>query len=92
MRSRPDYLSGGDFRVRYWSLTSIRDTFEKKIGPSILTAEGFGGLGLLAEDRQYVSGKARLLIVISAMLKKFSMFVRPMIRLADSVYVVSVKP
>jgi SAM-dependent methyltransferase/uncharacterized protein YbaR (Trm112 family) len=91
-RTRPDYLNGGRFRVRYWSLASLRDVFDKKVGPSTLTAEAFGGLGLLAEDRKYVSSKARALIAISTLLKKLSIYLRPLIRLADSVYVVSTKP
>jgi len=88
-RTRRDYLSGGSFRVRYWSLLSIRELFEDKIGPSVVMAEAFGGLGLLAEDRKYVSTKARVLITISTLVKRLSSFVRPLIQLADSVYVIS---
>jgi SAM-dependent methyltransferase len=91
IRTRPDYLQGGPFRVRYWSLTAMRDVFEEKIGPSNVMAEAFGGLGLLAEDRKYVSLKARILIAFSMLLKKFSGFIRPLVRLADSVYIVSTK-
>ena len=67
----------------------MRELFEKRIGPCKLMAEAFGGLGLLAEDRSYVSTKAKLLIYFSQSLKKLSLFVRPLIRLADSVYIVS---
>ena len=90
-RTRPNYADSGHFRVRYWSLASMRDVFEKKIGPSGVIAEAFGGLGLLAEDRSYVSAKAKTLIAISILLKNLSIFVRPLIHLADSVYVVSTK-
>ena len=90
-RTRPDYASGGTFRVRYWSLPSLRRVFEKHIGPTTVTAEAFGGLGLLAEDRRYVTGKAKLLIGTSQTLKMLSRIARPLIRLADSVYVVAVK-
>jgi hypothetical protein len=88
-RTRPCYVDEG-FNVRYWSLNSIREAFEK-IGPLILMAEAFGGLGLLAEDRSYVSTKVKMLITLSALLKKASIFVPPLIYLADSVYVVSTK-
>jgi SAM-dependent methyltransferase/uncharacterized protein YbaR (Trm112 family) len=90
-RTRRDYLNGGPFRVRYWSLTAMRDVFEKKIGPSTLMAEAFGGLGLLAEDQKYVSTKATVLIAVSMLLKKLSVFIRPLVRLSDSVYIVSTK-
>lgn len=91
VRSRPGYANGGKFKVRYWSLTSMRNVFEKQIGPSKLMAEAFGGLGLLTEDRHYVSTKAKILLIISQMLKKISQFVPGLIWIADSVYVVSDK-
>jgi SAM-dependent methyltransferase len=91
LRNRRNYADGGIFQVRYWSLTSMQNVFMKKVGPTKLLAEAFGGLGLLPEDRKHLSTKARLLISISGLLKKFSLFVRPLIRLADSVYVISVK-
>ena len=90
-RTRREYLDDGLFRVRYWSLASMRGVFENKIGPSSCMAEAFGGLGLLAEDRNYVSIKAKLLILISIWLKKLSVLMRPLVYLADSVYIVSSK-
>ena len=90
-RTRRAYSGSGRFRVRYWSLASLRDVFERKIGRSALTAEAFGGLGLLAEDRSYVSIEAKILIAISTCLKALSIHVRWLIRFADSVYVESVK-
>ena len=90
-RTRPDYPNAGSFRVRYWPLAAMRDVFEQKIGPTTLLAEGFGGLGLLSEDLRFVSAKAKVLIIISMLLKYLSRVVRPLIRLADSVYVLSTK-
>ena len=90
-RTRNDYQEAGSFRVRYWSLESLRAVFERNIGPTSLIAEGFGGLGLLPEDRRYVSIKAKVLISISTFLRKLAAFVGSLIRLADSVYVVSTK-
>jgi uncharacterized protein YbaR (Trm112 family)/SAM-dependent methyltransferase len=90
-RTRLAYKTAGIFRVRYWSLATMLDIFEKTIGPSKLIAEAFGGLGLLNEDRDYVSAKAKLLILVSHYMKKLSSFVPSIIRLADSVYVVSTK-
>jgi SAM-dependent methyltransferase/uncharacterized protein YbaR (Trm112 family) len=90
-RTRRNYVNSGPFRVRYWSLASMREVFEKKIGSVALHAEAFGGLGLLVEDQNYVTAKAKVLIAISVFLKKVSTFVRPLIYVADSVYVVSTK-
>jgi SAM-dependent methyltransferase/uncharacterized protein YbaR (Trm112 family) len=90
-RTRRDYREAGVFRVRYWSLASMRSVFEKNIGPTKLMAEAFGGLGLLGEDRNYVSARAKMLIVISLLMRKLTSLATPLIRRADSVYVVSTK-
>jgi SAM-dependent methyltransferase/uncharacterized protein YbaR (Trm112 family) len=92
VRTRPTYLEGGSFRVRYWSLASMRQVFERHIGRTGLHAEAFGGLGLLAEDRTLVSSKAKMLIASSTVLKRLSAAVPALINFADSVYVTSVKP
>jgi uncharacterized protein YbaR (Trm112 family)/SAM-dependent methyltransferase len=90
-RIRLRHQAADPFRVRYWSVSSILNAFEKTIGPSEICAEGFGGLGLLSEDSKYVSAWARFLTAISVFLKKLSLSVRPLIWLADSVYVISVR-
>jgi hypothetical protein len=69
----------------------MREVFERNIGPTILRAEAFGGLGLLGEDRNYVSARAKVLIVLSLLMKKLTSLATPLIRFADSVYVVSTK-
>jgi SAM-dependent methyltransferase len=91
IRTRSDYFSAGVFCVRYWSLAQLKRVFDKNIGRSTVIAEAFGGLGLLAEDWRVVSRKSKVLIVISGILKRVAQVIRPLIRLADSVYVVSVK-
>lgn len=90
-RTRPNYLDAGSFRVRYWTLAAMRAAFEKSIGPVALLAEGFGGLGLLAEDFKLVSARAKLLIIISTLLKRLAFIMPSLIQLADSVYVVATK-
>jgi SAM-dependent methyltransferase/uncharacterized protein YbaR (Trm112 family) len=92
VRTRPDYLAGGSFRVRYWSLAAMREVFERHIGRTRLGAEAFGGLGLLAEDQNLVSAKAKLLIAVSTLLKRLSQAVPVLLNFADSVYVMSIKP
>jgi hypothetical protein len=90
--TRRGYKDAGVFRVRYWSLTALQCTFEKNIGPTKLIAEAFGGLGLLTEDRVYVSALANFLISVSGLLKSLCRFLPALIWIADSVYVMSVKP
>jgi SAM-dependent methyltransferase/uncharacterized protein YbaR (Trm112 family) len=92
MRRRPEYSKGGNFRVRYWPLIEIKRVFDENVGHSTVIPEAFGGLGLLADDWWLVSGKGKVLILLSIILKKVARIVRPLIWLADSVYVISIKP
>jgi len=88
---RKTYASSGAFRVRYWPLDALREVFMRRIGPTRLAAEAFGGLGLLAGDWSVVSAKAKLLIDASGTLKSLARAVPALIRIADSVYVEAVK-
>ena len=80
------------FRVRYWRLETLKKSYARQIGPTKVIAEAFGGLGLLVEDWRVVSVRARILIAISVMLKRAAQIITPLVRLADSVYVISTKP
>lgn len=93
MRARYMQARAGDgiFKVRYWPLSALRAAADKHIGRSRLEPEAFGGLGLLAEDRQYLPLKARLLVSLSHALKATARLVPWLIRIADSVYVVAIK-
>ena len=88
---RKGYAASGPFRVRYWTLDRLRDVFSRCIGPAHIRAEAFGGLGLLAEDRDVVSARAKLLIAASVALRSLTRVAAPLLRLADSVYVEAVK-
>lgn len=89
-RTRPHYLAFS-FRVRYWRLAPLRMVFSREIGPSCLTPAAFGGLGLLWDDWRIVSAKAKLLLLASAVMKLAARVFRPLILIADSVYVASTK-
>jgi uncharacterized protein YbaR (Trm112 family) len=90
-RKRHDSPASGEFHVRYWKLKAIQRIFSVEIGPTKSRAEAFGGLGLLSEDWLIVSLKAKAAILISAMLKCLTRLIPSLIRLADSVYVVSTR-
>ena len=91
VRTRSNHRNEGVFRVRYWSLSQIKTVFRETIGPCIVRPEAFGGLGLLAEDWSIVSGTAKCLIAISVTLKTMAKIIKPLIRIADSVYVISAR-
>ena len=89
--SRPDYIGSGRFRVRYWRLKDLRTVFDNHIGPPRLLAEAFGGRGLLPEDWRVVSLRAKILIALSAILKRLSRILPVLADFADSVYVTAIK-
>lgn len=91
IRTRSGYPSEDVFRVRYWTLNQIKKEFNKNIGPSTVIPEAFGGLGLLIDDWRVVSRTAKVLIVMSTILKKAARIIKPLIRFSDSVYVISIK-
>jgi SAM-dependent methyltransferase/uncharacterized protein YbaR (Trm112 family) len=91
IRTRPDYMGGGPFRVRYWSLSALREMFSRRIGPTSITPEAYGGLGVLPEDWRFVGAKMRALIGASVALKAAARAAPPLVRLADSVYVTARK-
>jgi hypothetical protein len=45
----------------------------------------------LGEDRRFVPFKTKVLICLSTLLKKLSAYLHPLIRLADSIYVIATK-
>ena len=89
--SRPDYIGSGRFRVRYWRLKDLRTVFDNHIGPLRLLAEAFGGRGLLPEDWKVVSLRAKILIAMSAVLKRLCRILPILVDFADSVYVIAIK-
>jgi 2-polyprenyl-3-methyl-5-hydroxy-6-metoxy-1,4-benzoquinol methylase len=71
-RTRKSYLRDGCFRVRYWSLHSLQDVFERTIGPTCVSAEAFGGLGLLYSDYKILFGWARIAATLSEVIKRIA--------------------
>jgi hypothetical protein len=57
-------VDAGSFRVILdIGVASMREVFENNVGPVTCMVEAFG-LGLLAEDRNYVRTKVKVLIAI----------------------------
>jgi SAM-dependent methyltransferase/uncharacterized protein YbaR (Trm112 family) len=91
-RLRPiNYAEVDSFRVRYWSWSKLQRVFEQRIGPSTVSPEAFGGLGLLYSDRKSVPFAVRIVITISEMLKRLTKLIPVLKYLADSVFIHSRK-
>ncbi len=75
------------FRVRYWGLSELKETFSMFIGTTTLSIDGFFGLGIQPADLPLLSRKAALVVRSSETLRQLSKLFPWMIAFADSVYV-----
>jgi hypothetical protein len=73
--------------VRYWTPSQLLRAFERAIGPSSLSIDGFLGLGVQASDRRMLPFTSRVVVDTSEFLKGVSRFVPPLKNFADSLYV-----
>lgn len=81
----------GDFEVRYWSLGDLLDTFNRHIGRSRAQAEGFFSLGSQLADVDMLPLRFRAVVYASELFVRLSRILRPLVMVADSVYLESVK-
>jgi len=86
-RWRRGWAEGDDFDVRYWSPRELFDTFEQKFGPSVMTADCFFGLGIQIRDIDLMPARHRAVIRTSELLRKISRAIKPLTKVADSVYI-----
>ena len=80
-----------DFDVRYWTPAQLLRTFCDIFGPTELEADCYFGLGLQLADMPLMNGVSKLVIHASEMLRSVSKACKPMIYLADSLYLKSAR-
>lgn len=88
---RRGFTEGEGFEVRYWTPAEMIKTFEKKIGPTKMTTDCYFGLGIQKSDVDLLPFNYKLVVYSSELLRKLSGLVRPLTKVADSVYLESVK-
>ncbi len=81
-----------DFDVRYWTPAQLLDTFADIFGPTELEVDCYFGLGLQPADLRLMSGIGKLVIYGSEGLRSASNVLRPLVYLADSLYLRSARP
>ena len=81
-----------DFDVRYWTPAELLRTFRDVFGPTELEVDCYFGLGLQPADVRLMSGISKLVIYGSEGLRTASKVFRPLVYLADSLYLRSPKP
>lgn len=75
--------------VRYYSIDDYRNYFLKIFNDFNYTVHSFLGLGVLKEDLKYVSIKNKILCAISLAFTNLSKVIKPMGKVADSIYIES---
>jgi SAM-dependent methyltransferase len=79
------------FEVRYWSMRKLHETFGRLLGESTSFVDCFFGLGLQKADMDLMPVSHRVLIGLSEVLKGLSRNLSILVRVADSVFVLSRK-
>lgn len=85
-RFRPAY----GFEVRFWTIPSLKRLFSK-IGKTKISVDCYFGTGLQKSDSHLMPAKFKVVLTVSEMLRKMSRIARPLVYVADSVYVHSTK-
>jgi len=88
---RRGFSEGKDFDVRYWTPSELLSTFEKRFGKTVFTADCYFGLGIQASDVDLLPTRFKTVVHTSELLRKISGGITPLAKLADSVYLESVK-
>jgi len=80
-----------DFEVRYWKPYELVDKFNAFIGKTSVEVDGFLGLGIQKRDIALMPLRYKIVIKTSECLRAVSHFFPPLIKLADSLYLRSIK-
>lgn len=86
-QARRRFRAATGFEVRYWSLGALASTFSRHIGPARFEVDGYFGIGLQRSDEPLMTPGLRRVLHASEFLKTVSRRFRPLIGVADSVFV-----
>lgn len=86
-QARRAFRQATGFEVRYWTLGALAATFGRHIGPVRFEVDGYFGIGLQRADEPLMTPALRRVLHASELLKAASRRFRPLIGVADSVFV-----
>lgn len=75
------------FRMRYWRPSELARLFGEEVGPARLSVDGYLSLNARVEDLDLLPTRYRLLVRVSERLRQASEHARPLLYVADSLYV-----
>ena len=90
-QAKRGFDDGKDFDVRYWTPAELMKTFEGKFGKTEMTVDCYFGLGIQKNDADLLPPKFRAVVKTSEFLRGLSKNFKPLMKVADSVYLKSVK-
>jgi SAM-dependent methyltransferase/uncharacterized protein YbaR (Trm112 family) len=82
---------GPEHRVRYWGPLELKKTFTDIVGQTRMSVDGYFGLGIQRSDIDLMPAHYRLVIRASEVLRAVSRALPPIVYVADSLYLDSVK-
>jgi len=81
-----------DFEVRYWSIGELRRTVTPLVSSPRFFVDCFFGIGIRPEDAGLMPGYLKIVIGASEALRMASRWLKPLVHVADSVFVAAEKP
>jgi len=87
---RRGFTEGEGFEVRYWTPSELMKTFEEKFGETVMTSDCYFGLGIQKADVDLLPLPYKMVVHSSAILRKISQKIAPMVKIADIVYLESI--
>ncbi len=79
------------FEVRYWRPRELQQAFERAVGPTALSVDGYFSLNPQASDRELLPRSLHAVVSCSERLRALSERMPWLVALADSLYVTSVR-
>src|SRR5215204_3933438 len=86
---RRGFTEGVGFDVRYWTPRELLETFEQRFGETKMTTDCYFGLGIQSSDVDLLPPHYKMVIYSSEILRKISGVIKPLTKVADSVYLES---
>lgn len=80
------------FEVRYWLPGELLSTFNQELGPSTLEVDGYFSLNPQISDLRFLPLKYQAVVRASEALRQVSHAIRPLLYVADSLYIRTTKP
>jgi len=88
---RRGFTEGEAFEVRYWKPSELIKTFDELFGTTKISADCYFGLGVQGSDADLMPLKYRMVIYASEALRRISKSFMPLVNVADSVFLESIK-